>query len=689
MELTGPWLAQTASDARRRSFPLNDLDESDWTELPVPGQWRFTKEFADQNGPLLYRTHFNAPAPTSQQRSWLEIGGIFSQGDIWLDGSYLQATEGYFFSHNIEITDALKTQNEHLLAIEVTSPPQAPTGQQRTLTGTTQQNGNPGGIWQPISIRQTGPISLLQQRIICTDANPTVATLAIRVIVDADQPQLAVFHTTILGIDHRHQQPLAAGQNTVEWSIRIPHPPLWWPHELGDQPLHQITLAVTDQHGTPNDQTTRHIGFRSIHMHHHQWRINNQTLFLRGANLGPLNDDLTAITEKQAQQVVTQALEANLNLLRLAGHIAHPALYTACDQAGLLLWQDMPLHGEYHRSIRSQATHQAREMVNLLGHHPSIIVWCAHDTPDAPDPTKAAPRLLDHQKPTWSRAVLDRSIRREIQRKDPSRPALSQSGMLPNLANYQEANSHLWFGWHDGQAADLGHYLDHRPAAGRFVSAFGSHSVPDQLTPNKNTWPTLDPTRLNPDHDQQLDVLLRRFPPESFTDPATWVTATQQHQADLLKTQIETLRRRKYRPVGGFTLDQLTTTQPATNSSILDHQNQPKPAYLAVTAACQPTLIMANPLQTTYASGQTLATNITAVHDGPQPLGLARITAHLTYNQQTHTTVWEGHIDADQAIHIGQIAQKLTGPPGPIELKLQLTTEQLTTTNHYQSNIAA
>jgi len=96
---------------------------------------------------------------------------------------------------------------------------------------------------------------------------------------------------------------------------------------------------------------------------------------------------------------------------------------------------------------------------------------------------------------------------------------------------------------------------------------------------------------------------------------------------------------------------------------------------------------MADPLQATYRRDQTLTTNITVVHDGPQPLGLARITAQLKFADQTHTSIWEGHIDADQAIHIGQIAQKLTGPPGTIELKLQLTTDQLTTTNHYQSNI--
>ena len=41
------------------------------------------------------------------RRSWLVLDGLFYEGDVWLDGSYLGATEGYFFPHWFEVTDAL------------------------------------------------------------------------------------------------------------------------------------------------------------------------------------------------------------------------------------------------------------------------------------------------------------------------------------------------------------------------------------------------------------------------------------------------------------------------------------------------------------------------------------------------------------------------------------------------------
>ena len=36
---------------------------------------------------------------------------------------------------------------------------------------------------------------------------------------------------------------------------------------------------------------------------------------------------------------------------------------------------------EKRASVRKQAVRQAGELVNLLGHHPSIVLWCGHNEP--------------------------------------------------------------------------------------------------------------------------------------------------------------------------------------------------------------------------------------------------------------------------------------------------------------------
>ncbi len=63
------------------------------------------------------------------------------------------------------------------------------------------------------------------------------------------------------------------------------------------------------------------------------------------------------------------------------GHISRPELYDAADELGMLIWQDFPLQWGYARAVRRQAVQQVVKAVDLLGHHPSIAVWCGHNEP--------------------------------------------------------------------------------------------------------------------------------------------------------------------------------------------------------------------------------------------------------------------------------------------------------------------
>ena len=96
------------------------------------------------------------------------LDGIFYTSDVWLDGTYLGDTEGYFFPHSFEVTDALAAAGEHTLALEVACPRPADLTAKRNLTGVFQhwdqldQDWNPGGIWRPVRLEQSGPVRIRQ-----------------------------------------------------------------------------------------------------------------------------------------------------------------------------------------------------------------------------------------------------------------------------------------------------------------------------------------------------------------------------------------------------------------------------------------------------------------------------------------------------------------------------------------------
>ena len=125
---------------------------------------------------------------------------------------------------------------------------------------------------------------------------------------------------------------------------------------------------------------------------------------------------------------VELARDAGLDMVRVNGHIARPEVYEAADELGMLVWQDFPLQWSYARTIRKEAVRQARETVDLLGHHPSIVVWCAHNdpAPTGDDRSSAAGssivrNVLHQQLPTWNKSILDRWVKRAFEAADETR----------------------------------------------------------------------------------------------------------------------------------------------------------------------------------------------------------------------------------------------------------------------------
>ena len=132
---------------------------------------------------------------------------------------------------------------------------------------------------------------------------------------------------------------------------------------------------------TVSDRRSRRTGLREVAWNDWVCSINGERLFLKGANLLPTRPGLADASPADVRRDVELAVEAGLDALRVQAHIADHELYRAADELGVLLLQDFPLQWGYARQIRREAVRQAREAVNALGHHPSIVQWCAHDEP--------------------------------------------------------------------------------------------------------------------------------------------------------------------------------------------------------------------------------------------------------------------------------------------------------------------
>ena len=718
--MDGPWRGCELTNDLLASAPDPDLDDTRWPVVEIPSQWATESQFRDCTGPVVYRKRFEADPPETDQRTWLNLQGVIGDAEVWLDGEYLGETKEYFTPSLFDISTYLSTEDtNHLVAIEVTDATESHEPRKRSLTGTLNGGflsapGSPAGIWKSVSLQQTGPVAILHSRLLCTKANLDEAELTFRLVLDSSQSGKIQVDTSILGPDGSTSGggaelfTVASGENQIEWTTTIQNPSLWWPAEMGDQPLYDIALAVRmapepeERSADPaklgddptaflehdvSDRFQWRTGLRTIEVNKLIWSVNGKRLFIKGVTLGPLDPLLANVASERLSGDVGSALDAGLNMIRVHGHISYPDLYKAADEAGLLIWQDLPLAGEYAAAARKPAQSMARAAVDAIGHHPSVSVWCAHEEPNGPplpepqgdlDPLAVIGKhLTKHILPSWSRSVLDPLVRRQLRHTDPSRAVITRSGSLPGIADLDHSDPHLWLGWHSGKITDLPKVLRRWPRMGLFLGGFGSQSVAiKDWDAEQPTWPGA-----------QKGAFRRYLPRKAYADGTTWAHASRAYQADLLRQHIETIRRLKYNPSGGFCITALVDSQPAGGFGILDYERHPKPAYSALTDASRPVAVFADRTPTVVTPGQQISIAVHAVNDLRRVLGSVTIRAKVTVGDWEYSKNWKGSIPEDTCSYVGSLNFTVPAIHGALITDVELDESSYVATNRYTSAV--
>ena len=705
LDLAGQWRVTKATDDALRTSVGLDTDDEEWPTIHVPSHWQSHPLFASENGPLLYRKDFELGVPESGERRFIVVDGLFYQGDVWLDGAYLGDPEGYFIPHAYDITALASLDTEHVLAIGATCSPQRDKKAKRNITGVFQHwdcidpDFNPGGIWRGVRIERSGPVRIDALRVLCRDANEARANVRLSTRLDSngDLPVRIVTYVNNKVVDEI-EKTLASGINSIDWDVDINEPKLWWPWSMGQQNLTDIRVEVVHEN-TISHSVSRRTGLREVAVQDWVYSINGERIFLKGANLAPTRAMLGDATDIELRRDIELAREAGLDLVRVHGHISRPELYDAADELGMLVWQDFPLQWGYARQIRREAVRQAEEAVNLLGHHPSIMTWCAHNEPFTFNVTPgesfdikkmAVPFLAGHQLPSWNKSVLDRWVKRSFEKADVTRPVIAHSGVLPHLPTLDGTDSHLYFGWYHGHERDLPGFAAKLPRLMRFVSEFGAQAIPESAEfIDASEWPVLDWKNLENKFGMQRGNFENHCPASAFDSFDDWRVATQTYQADVIRYHIETLRRLKYRPTGGFCMFALNDAMPMISWSVLDHKRVPKLGYTALAEACRPVIVTADRLPQSMRPGDQVRVALHVVSDLHRELENATFTATVESIGDPQVWQFEGAIAADDCTLVGHIMITAPFAEGPVVLDLTLVSGDVVATNRYQTVVIA
>ena len=250
-----------------------------------------------------------------------------------------------------------------------------------------------------------------------------------------------------------------------------------------------------------------------------------------------------------------------------------------------------------------------------------------------------------------------------------TRPTIAHSGVMPHLPKLQGTDSHLYFGWYFGDERDFPAFARALPSQVRFPTEFGAQAVPetDDFV-GGDEWPDLDWERLTTTHNLQRSILDKYVPRDGHTYES-WKQATQEYQATVVRHHIETLRRLKYRPTGGFAQFSFADSHPAITWAVLDHERAPKLAHEALVAACRPVIVVADRPPAEVRPADALALDVHVVSDRRHDLS-GRVVAELAWDGGSHRWTFEGDVPADTCVRVGTVQFEVPDAPGELALTL-------------------
>lgn len=163
-------------------------------------------------------------------------------------------------------------------------------------------------------------------------------------------------------------------ETEIDFDI-INNPELW---DTENPNLYEVKVSLIQNEKTI-DILTDKIGFRWFEFKDNgPFYLNGKRLLLRGTHRHEEHAGVgAAMTNKQHRADMESIKEMGANFVRLAHYPQDPEIYKACDELGLLVWDEIPwCRGGVGNDVWQKNTkNQLKAMINQNYNHPSIIIW--------------------------------------------------------------------------------------------------------------------------------------------------------------------------------------------------------------------------------------------------------------------------------------------------------------------------
>jgi beta-mannosidase len=347
-----------------------------------------------------FSTRFAAPPAAGGEEVVLRFDGLATVADVELNGRPILSSSSMFQAHVVDVGALLAGENELVVRCAPLAPlleeKRRPRARWRTrivpaqnlrFFRTTMLGRAPGFAPRPAPVGPWRPVVLERRRQLVVEA------LELRATLDGDDGMLSVrarlraLEGSLPGNVDVAVRGGPAGtldidaDGRVDGTIRVSRVERWWPHTHGTPALYDVRLRIGDV-----EVDAGSVGFRTIDSAGDglALRVNGCPVFARGAVWTPVDPVGLAPGAGQVRAAVAAARDAGMNMLRIAGTGIYEAdaFHDACDELGVLVWQDLMFANfDYpfaDDDFAASAEAEARSVVARLAPRPSTAVLCGN-----------------------------------------------------------------------------------------------------------------------------------------------------------------------------------------------------------------------------------------------------------------------------------------------------------------------
>lgn len=576
----------------------------------------------------VYETEFEL-TKSELQKEHIELvfEGLDTYASVFLNGQSLLDADNMFRTWRVEIKPFAKAQNHLKIqfksAVQRTNalaqklPYQLPDDHRVFARKAPYQFGwdwGPRlvtcGIWKPVKLQLWDDVRI--QHVFHEQKNITSeqAEVIVHVALEASKAT-----TVTLSVNRQKRKVLVqSGTTVVDFPITIENPKLWWCNGLGTPHLYSIPIAL-EQKRKVRDSRELKIGIRTIELVQEPdangksfyFKLNGKPVFMKGSNVIPPDSFVPRVTAAQWVALVENARLSHQNMFRVwgGGVYADDAFYTACDEKGILVWQDFmfacaiyPGDEAFLKSVEQEVEDQVKRLQN----HPSLALWCGNNESDEgwhnwgwqkkyKYTTQDSARIWNDYEQLFHQRIpntLKRLLPSNENRYWPSSPSIGW-GRKESL---RQGDSHYWGVWWGKEP-----FEKYREKVGRFMSEYGFQAMPSLQTlrylsdgePLSLTSKAVRHHQKHPTGYATIDEYMQR----DFWVPADvekYLYVSQLLQARGMKIAIEAHRLAKPYCMGSLYW-QLNDCWPVTSWSSIDYLGQWKASHYQVKESFTPVFL--------------------------------------------------------------------------------------------------